>query len=94
MAAQNLPNSSQQITPTAPSDARFEPLNPGLAGSPAYVAGQAVTTVTSPDHNTLLILTSGYNLVNATSGPNLGSEINADSNEYVFITTSRAGIQS
>ena len=91
MAAQNLPNSSQQITPTAPSDARFEPLNPGLAGSPDYAAGQAVTTVTSPDHNTLLILTSGYNLVNATSGPNLGSEINADSNEYVFIYNIASG---
>ena len=85
VAAQDLPNSSQKITPTAPPDARFEPLNPGLTDFPEYVAGQAVTTVTSPDHNTLLILTSGYNLMNATSGANLGSQINADSTEYVFV---------
>jgi DNA-binding beta-propeller fold protein YncE len=84
-AGQELPNSSQQITPTAPTGARFEPLNPGLSDFPEYVAGQAVTTVTSPDHKTLLILTSGYNLMNATSGANQGNQINADSNEYVFV---------
>ncbi|MGO9011578.1 MAG: bifunctional YncE family protein/alkaline phosphatase family protein [Bryobacteraceae bacterium] len=83
--AQDLPNSGQQITPTAPTGARFEPLNPGLADFPSYVAGQAVTTVTSPDHKTLLILTSGYNLMNATSGPNQGNTIAADSTEYVFV---------
>jgi DNA-binding beta-propeller fold protein YncE len=83
--AQNLPNSSQQITPTAPPGTRFEPLNPGLADFPQYVAGQAVTTVTSPDHKTLLILTSGYNLLNSASGSNIGSQINADSTEYVFV---------
>ena len=91
VAAQELPNSGQQITPTAPNDARFEPLNPGLVDFPDYVAGQAVTTVTSPDHNTLLILTSGYNLMNATSGANLGSQIAADSTEYVFIYNIASG---
>jgi YVTN family beta-propeller protein len=85
VAAQNLPNSGQQITPTAPTDARFEPLNPGLSDFPEYNAGQAVTTVISPDHDTLLVLTSGYNLMNATSGSNQGNEIGADSNEYVFV---------
>jgi YVTN family beta-propeller protein len=80
-----LPNSSQQITPTAPAGSRFEPLNPGLPGFPAYTVGQAVTTVTSPDHNTLLILTSGYNLLNATSGANAGQQIGADSTEFVFV---------
>ncbi len=89
--AQELPNSGQQITPTAPTGARFEPLNPGLADFPSYVAGQAVTTVTSPDHKTLLILTSGYNLVNATSGPNQGDPIAADSTEYVFIYNIASG---
>src|ERR1035441_7518939 len=62
-AGQDLPNTGQRITPTAPSGARFEPLNPGLSDFPEYTAGQAVTTVTSPDHNTLLILTSGYNVM-------------------------------
>jgi DNA-binding beta-propeller fold protein YncE len=82
---QVIPNSRQRITPTAPPNTRFEPLNPGLSDFPAYVAGQAVTTLTSPDHNTLLILTSGYNLVNAASGANQGSQVKADSNEYVFV---------
>ena len=45
---QNLPNTGQQITPTAPTDARFEPLNPGLSDFPSYTAGQAVTTAVNP----------------------------------------------
>ena len=83
--AQTLPNTGQTLTPLAPRNARFETLNPGLVDNPTYVAGQAVTTVTSPDHKTLLILTSGYNLLNYTSGPNVGNQNNADSNEYVFV---------
>src|ERR1700686_2834543 len=62
--AQTLPNTGQTITPLAPKSATFETLNPGLADNPNYVAGQAGTTVTSPDHKTLLVLTSGYNLMN------------------------------
>ncbi len=85
VAAQILPNTDQLLTPLAPRGARFEPLNPGLADNPQYLAGQAVTTITSPDHKTLLILTSGYNLLNYTSGANLGTQNNADSNEYIFI---------
>ncbi len=84
-AVQTIPNTGQQITPLAPRAARFDTLNPGLADFPNYVAGQAVTTVTSPDRKTLLILTSGYNLLNATSGSKIGSQIAADSNEYVFV---------
>ena len=83
--AQILPNTGQTLTPLAPRQARFEPLNPNLADDPQFLAGQAVTTVTSPDHKTLLILTSGYNLVNYSSGPNLGTQNNADSTEYVFV---------
>ena len=85
VATQSLPNTGQTLTPLAPRLARFETLNPNLPDDPQYLAGQAVTTVTSPDHTTLLILTSGYNLVNYSSGPNLGKQNNADSNEYVFI---------
>lgn len=77
-----LPNMSQQITPLAPKDSRFETLNPDLSDKPAWLAGQAVTTVVSPDHKTLLVLTSGYNRVykNNTPIPHW-----PDSNEYVFI---------
>ena len=78
-------STGQWITPLAPRGATFQPLNPGLADSPQYTAGQAVTTVMSPDGRTLLILTSGYNLWNYESGPNAGNTNPADSNEYVFV---------
>lgn len=96
VSAQSLPNTGQTITPLAPRKARFETLNPDLPDNPTYVVGQAVTTVTSPDKKTLLILTSGFNLVNfglgnggsappAPGAPPPGSQNNADSNEYVFV---------
>ncbi|MFH0801600.1 MAG: phosphoesterase [bacterium] len=81
-SAQLLPNMGQQITPLAPRDSRFEPLNPDLPEKPGWLAGQAVTTVVSPDHKTLLVLTSGYNRFYKTNTP-LPSF--PDSNEYVFI---------
>ena len=80
-SADVIPNTGQQITPTAPTGTRFEPLNPDLADNPQYLAGQAVTTVVSPDGNTLLVLTSGYNLLNSASG----SRIPADSTQFVFV---------
>src|SRR5262245_42873128 len=55
-----LPN-GQHITPLAAEGAVFQPLNPGLPTRPDFTAGQAVATATSPDGNTLLVLTSGYN---------------------------------
>ncbi|HZT03642.1 MAG TPA: bifunctional YncE family protein/alkaline phosphatase family protein [Steroidobacteraceae bacterium] len=70
-----------RITPTAAAGARFSRLNPGLPGFPGYVAGQAVTTVTSPDGKTLLILTSGFNKLYDKAG----ARITAASNEYVFV---------
>ncbi len=78
-------STGQRITPLAPREARFEPLNPGLADNPAYTVGQAETTVVSPDKKTLLILTSGYNLINYPSGANAGQQNNADSTEFVFV---------
>jgi WD40 repeat protein len=83
--SQNLPNTGQQLTPLAIPGSGFQPLNPGLTDNPGWLAGQAVTAVTSPDHKTLLVLTSGYNLVNFSSGANAGSQNNADSTEYVFV---------
>src|ERR1035437_4829524 len=80
--AQTLPNLGQQITPLAPQDSRFEPMNPDLPANPAWLAGQAVTTVVSPDGKTLLVLTSGYNRVYNTDSAGFKWP---DSKEYVFI---------
>ena len=85
---QSLPNMGQQITPLAVKDSRFENLNPDLADNPDWLAGHAVTTVVSPDHKTLLVLTSGFNRVYRTDGvpDSAGTYFNwPDSQEYVFI---------
>ena len=91
-SAQQLPNVGQQITPLAPYDSTFEPLVPKLAQYPSWQAGHAVSSATSPDGKTLLILTSGFNrLYNPLGAPNSG--LNADysaydyanSEEYVFV---------
>ncbi len=70
-----------KITPTAARGATFEALNPNLADLPDFVVGQAVSTAVSPDGNTLLVLTSGYNRNNGANG----SRVAAWSNEYVFV---------
>ena len=71
----------QFITPLAAPGASFESLNPHLQDFPDYTAGQAMSEALSPDGRTLLILTTGYNLLNKPTGkPDLQS-----SNEYVFI---------
>ncbi|MFZ3210064.1 MAG: hypothetical protein WA188_00975 [Terriglobales bacterium] len=82
---QVLPNTGQQITPLAPRGASFQPLNPGLSDNPEYLAGQAASTVVSPDGKTLLVLTCGYNLVKYAAGSNEGSENTADSTQFVFV---------
>ena len=74
-----------RITPTAAPGSAFQPLNPLLPSNPAFIAGQAVTTAVSPDGKTLLVLTSGYNRQNFTSGPNMGRRNPAESNEYIFV---------
>lgn len=74
-----------RITPEAARGSLFQSLNPGLASDPAFTVGQAVTTAVSPDGKTLLILTSGYNRLNFTSGPNKGKRNPAESNEYIFV---------
>ncbi|MTW19617.1 phosphoesterase [Allochromatium palmeri] len=82
LGQQDLPNLGQQITPLAPRGSRFVPLNPELPEDSAWLAGQAVSTVVSPDQKTLLVLTSGYNRVYDTDSP---APNPAESNEYVFI---------
>ena len=74
-----------RITPQAAPGSLFQPLNPGLPFDPTFTVGQAVTTAVSPDGKTLLILTSGYNSQNFTSGPNKGDANPAASNEYIFV---------
>jgi hypothetical protein len=56
-------------------------LNPGFSDFPHYIAGQTVTTVVSPDHETLLVLTSGYNQLYNSAG----NAIAADSIQFVFV---------
>jgi YVTN family beta-propeller protein len=91
---QALPNMGQQITPLAPQGSRFAPMDPELPYDPAFLAGQgwlasqAVTTVVSPDHKTLLALTSGYNRVsniNIVPPAGVPTWYVPASTEYVFI---------
>jgi YVTN family beta-propeller protein len=60
-------------------------MNPDLPDNPDWLAGQAVTAVVSPDHQTLLVLTSGFNRVYYTGGADVGKINPSDSAEYVFI---------
>src|SRR6195256_3511664 len=73
------------ITPSAAPGSSFRALNPGLSFDPSFTVGQAVTTAISPDGNTLLILTSGFNSQNFTSGPNKGNTKPDEANEYIFM---------
>src|SRR5499425_808609 len=57
------------VTPTAPlTSAIQQPLNPGLANYPNFVAGEAVKALVSPDGTTLAILTAGMNSLYDTAG--------------------------
>jgi len=79
-AEETLPT-GQSITPTAGPGAVFNSLNPGLTDYPDFTAGQAVSSVVSPDGTTLLVLTSGYNRNHDANG----KIIPRASNEYVFV---------
>ncbi len=85
---QQVPNMGQQITPLAPqgpAGAQLVLMNPGLTDRPDWFAGQAATTVVSPDHNTLLVLTSGFNRVYSIGNTPAPGYSSTDSNEYVSI---------
>ncbi|HET9378574.1 MAG TPA: bifunctional YncE family protein/alkaline phosphatase family protein [Chthoniobacterales bacterium] len=62
MQSEVLPT-GQTISPLAVPGAHLDWLNPGLADFPTFVAGGGITTVISPDQQTLLALTSGHNLL-------------------------------
>jgi YVTN family beta-propeller protein len=69
------------ITPTAARGSTFQNLSP--RGN--FLADHATSTVTSPDGKTLLVLTSGFNQVVHTSGPNQGTPIPGESGEWIFV---------
>jgi YVTN family beta-propeller protein len=76
----DIPNQGVKITPFV-NGGQFVTLNPGLTDFPNYVAGQAVTSVVSPNQRTLLVLTSGYNQMSNSAGYTVA----ADSTEFVFV---------
>jgi DNA-binding beta-propeller fold protein YncE len=78
-------STNQTITPLAARGSSYQPLNPHLADSPEYTAGQAVSTIVSPDKKTLLILTSGYNLWAYSDGANAGKKNPGASTEWIFV---------
>ena len=82
--AKNTPifvTSGQEITPTAAPGSTLTYLNPGLSDFPNYIASGGISTAISPDGNTLLVLTAGYNNLDDSSG----NFIAADSQEYIFV---------
>jgi YVTN family beta-propeller protein len=71
----------QSITPGAVGRALLQPLNPGLARYPNFVAGEAVKSQLSPDGTTLAVLCAGMNsLVGAD-----GKVDAAHSTQYIFL---------
>jgi len=81
-----IPNTGQQINPFAPTGSQFVWMNPGLTALPDWYAGQAATAVVSPDRQTLVVLTTGFNRVYSEENPTGAFPWNsALSNEYVFI---------
>ncbi|MBV8102446.1 MAG: bifunctional YncE family protein/alkaline phosphatase family protein [Verrucomicrobia bacterium] len=71
----------QEITPTAAPGSNLLYLNPGLTDFPNYIASGGISTAVSPDGNTLLVLTAGYNNLDNSAG----SLVAADSQEYIFV---------
>ena len=58
----------ETISPLGAPGAKIINLNPGLSDFPDFVAGGGITAVLSPDQKTLLVLTSGHNLVSVATG--------------------------
>jgi YVTN family beta-propeller protein len=79
--AQTLLPTGASITPSAAPGSVFVPLTTSLPDFSTYTPDGAETTAISPDGKTLLILTSGYNLMENSSGDDSGP----DSGEFVFV---------
>jgi YVTN family beta-propeller protein len=71
----------QFITPTFPSGAVQQYLNPGLSAYPNFVAGEAVKSQLSPDGTTLAIICAGQNSLDNTKG----AVDTANSTQYIFL---------
>jgi YVTN family beta-propeller protein len=71
----------QTISPLSVPGAKIVDLNPGLTDLPDFVAGGGITAVLSPDHKTLLVLTSGHNVVTIATGDKKSLE----TDQYVFV---------
>lgn len=71
----------QYITPTVLAGAVQQPLNPGLAAYPNFVAGEAVRSQLSPDGSTLAILCAGQNSLYKPDG----TVDTANSTQYIFL---------
>jgi YVTN family beta-propeller protein len=78
--AQNLPT-GMSITPMAARGSTFQLLNPNLPDLPQFTVDHPISTAVSPDGNTLLILTSGYNRNNDAKAKAIPSQ----TSEYVFV---------
>ena len=96
-APQSVPNMGQSITPLAIRGSTFQFLDTGVVVTDPidaqvapveWLAGQAASSVVSPDGNTLLVLTTGYNRVFQVAFPFFDPQY---SNEYVFIYNIRGG---
>src|SRR5262245_27696060 len=79
--------SGARITPTAAPGSVFEELDPEIAEDRTIRANNGVTTATSPDGRTLLVLTSGYNLWELPAG----STPSFVADEYIFVYDISAG---
>ena len=77
----------KKITPLATPQSILQYLSPALPQFPSFLAGQAISTVISPDSKTLLLLTSGFNRINDSQG----KRIDKASQEYVFTYDISAG---
>ena len=69
------------ITPTILAGAVQQPLNPGLAAYPNFVAGEAVQARLSPDGSLLAIICAGQNSLDNASG----NTDTANSTQYIFL---------
>ena len=76
-----------RITPTAAPGSFFEKLDPQIAADRTIRANQGVTTATSPDGRTLLVLTSGYNYWDLPPG----STPSFTYDEFIFVYDISAG---
>ena len=96
-APQSVPNMGQSITPLATTGSTFQFLDTGMVVTDPidaqvapveWLAGYGASSAVSPDGNTLLVLTTGYNRVFQAAFPFFDPEY---SNEYVFIYNIQSG---